>query len=372
MRSGKILLVGGYGHVGAILASELAVRYPGQVIIAGRRRDQAEALAATVPGGAGVAELDVLDEESVKLAARHAKLIVNCSIDQRTPTLLQAAFTNASAYLDIGANATAITGMLELSPEAAQHGTCALVAAGLDPGCTNVMAALASERAGSAHSINVALLLSSSDAFGDAAIDYMLEALASPIAVDYRGRRKMLSAYSERRHCEFPPPYGRKLTYSFPFPEQAFFAETLQARQAANWYAMDSAAINTLLLASVRLGFTRLLRKERVRVATRWLFQRLSRLPGGKDDVCALAEAQGSNGTWRVSLTGHQESKTTALCALPMVEALVDGRLDQPGVWLPEQVIDPTAYLHALTGLGLEVQILSNDERAKKEAGTNG
>ncbi len=158
-------------------------------------------------------------------------------------------------------------------------------------------------------------------------------------------------------------PFGRKLTYGFPFPEQAFFAETLQARQAAYWYAMESAAINTLLMASVRLGFTRLLRKESVRVAMRWLFQQLSRLPGGKDDVCVLAEAQGPNGTWRVSLTSHRESKTTALCALPMVGALYEGRLDQPGVWLPEQVVDPTVYLHALTDLGLEVQILSKDER---------
>jgi len=361
MRSGKILLVGGYGHVGTVLAHELAVRYPGQLIIAGRRPDPAEALAATLPGGTDFAVVDVRDEASVKLAAQHAQLIVNCSLDQRTPTLLQAACAHASAYLDIGANATAIAGMLELSVEAVQHGTCALVAAGLDPGCANIMAALASARAGGAHTINVALLLSSRDAFGEAAIDYILEALASPTIVEYQGLRKVLSAYRERRQCEFPPPYGRKLAYSFPFPEQAFFAGTLQAKQAANWYAMESAAINTLLLASVRLGFTRLLRKESIRGVTRWLFQQLSRLPGRKDDVCALAEAQGPNGTWRVSLTSHQESKTTALCALPIVGALYEGRLARPGVWLPEQVVDPTVYLHALIDLGLEVQILSKE-----------
>jgi saccharopine dehydrogenase-like NADP-dependent oxidoreductase len=251
--------------------------------------------------------------------------------------------------------------MLELSAEAVQHGTCALVAAGLDPGCANIMAALASARAGGAHTINVALLLSLGDAFGEVAIDYMLEALAAPTPIDYQGRRQELYAYRERRSCEFPPPYGRKLAYRFPFPEQAFFAETLQAKQAANWYAMESAAINTLLLASVRLGFTRLLRKESIRGVTHWVFRQLSRLPGGKDDVCALAEAQGPNGTWRVSLTSHQESKTTALCALPIVEALYEGKLAQSGVWLPEQVVDPTVYLHALTDLGLEVQILSKE-----------
>lgn len=365
MEAGKILLVGGYGHVGTALAHELAVRYPGQVIIAGRHLDRAEALAAALPGGAEAVRVDVADEESVKLAARPASLIINCSLDQRTPTLLQAACANASAYLDMGANAAAIAGMLKLSDEAAQHETCALVGAGLDPGCTNILAALASVRAGGANAINVALLLSLGDAFGEVAIDYMLEALAHPTTVDYQGRQQELYAYREHRHCEFPPPYGRKLTYRFPFPEQAFFAETLQAKQAANWYTMDSTAINALLLVLVRLGFTRLLRKERIRGVTRWAFQQLSRLPGGKDDVCALAEAQGPNGPWRVSLTSHQESKTTALCALPMVETLYEGRLARPGVWLPEQVIDPAVYLHALTDLGLEVQILSNEGSEK-------
>lgn len=224
-----------------------------------------------------------------------------------------------------------------------------------------MLAALASTRAGGADDINVALLLSLGDAFGAVAIDYMLEALANPTTVNYQGQRHELYAYRERRHCAFPPPYGRKLSYGFPFPEQTFFTETLQAKQAANWYAMDSAAINTLLLAAVRLGFTRLLRKEGIRAVTRWLFQQLSRLPGGKDDVCALAEVQGPNGIWQVSLIGHQESKTTALCALPMVEALYEGRLARPGVWLPEQVVDPTVYLQALTDLGLEVQIFPKE-----------
>ena len=205
--------------------------------------------------------------------------------------------------------------------------------------------------------MNISLLLSLGDAFGEAAINYMLEAIAAPTPIKYQGRSQELYAYREHRHCEFPPPYGRKRTYRYPFPEQAFFAETLQVKQAANWYTMDNAAINLLLLASVRLGFARLLGQEHVRRVTRWAFRQLSRLPGGRDDVCALAEAQGPEGTWRVSLTSHQESKTTALCTLPLVEALYEGKLARLGVWLPEQVIDPRAYAHALSDPGFELHL---------------
>src|SRR5258708_37853464 len=99
MRSEKILLVGGYGHVGTVLAHELAVRYPGQLIIAGRHCDRAEALAATLPGGADEAEVDVRDEASVKLAAQRGQLMVNCCLDHRNATLVRAAFAHAAAYL---------------------------------------------------------------------------------------------------------------------------------------------------------------------------------------------------------------------------------------------------------------------------------
>jgi len=107
--------VGGYSHIGTSLAHERAVRSPDRIIIAGRRGGRAEALAATLPGGTEAARVDGQDEESVKLAARPASLMVNCSLNQRTPTLLRTACANASAYLDIGANAGAIAGRLALS-----------------------------------------------------------------------------------------------------------------------------------------------------------------------------------------------------------------------------------------------------------------
>src|SRR5437879_441877 len=129
--------------------------------------------------------------------------------------------------------------MLELSAEAMQHGICALVGAGLDPGLTNIMAAQASAHVEGTDVINVALLFSLGDAFGEGAIDYILEALANPTIVEYQGRRQELYAYRERRSCDFPFPFGPRLAYRIPFPEQVFFPETLQTKQAANWYVMN-------------------------------------------------------------------------------------------------------------------------------------
>jgi saccharopine dehydrogenase-like NADP-dependent oxidoreductase len=94
VRSGTILLVGGYGHVGTLLARELAIRYPGQLVVAGRNAEKAQALAATLPGSVRSTVIDVRSEESVKLAVQHTALLVNCSVDQLQPSLLRAALAS--------------------------------------------------------------------------------------------------------------------------------------------------------------------------------------------------------------------------------------------------------------------------------------
>ena len=131
-------------------------------------------------------------------ASSHAALIVNCSLDQRNPILLQAAFESGAAYPDIGANSTAIASMLDLSSEAKLCGTRAVIAAGLDPGCTNIMAALAAERAGGADTIDVALLVSMGDTFGPSALNYMFESLVSPVIVERNGQRQVFEAYRQQ------------------------------------------------------------------------------------------------------------------------------------------------------------------------------
>lgn len=49
-----------------------------------------------------------------------------------------------------------------------------------------------------------------------------------------------------------------------------------------------------------------------------------------------------------------------------MAQVLYEEKLDRPGVWLPEQIIDPTSYLSALTELGLHVQAISQGGHALK------
>ncbi len=48
---GKILIVGGYGQVGRMIAERLAPEFPGGLVLAGRNLDKAEIAAAEVGYG---------------------------------------------------------------------------------------------------------------------------------------------------------------------------------------------------------------------------------------------------------------------------------------------------------------------------------
>ena len=68
--SDSIFLIGGYGHVGAFLARELAMLYPGRIILAGRRLAAAQDLARTLPGNVSSVEINSEDKQSVLSVVR--------------------------------------------------------------------------------------------------------------------------------------------------------------------------------------------------------------------------------------------------------------------------------------------------------------
>lgn len=59
MLSGNIFIVGGYGAVGRVIAIRLAEKFPGQVIVAGRNLEKAEALSQESEGRIRPLQLDL-------------------------------------------------------------------------------------------------------------------------------------------------------------------------------------------------------------------------------------------------------------------------------------------------------------------------
>ena len=93
-----ILLAGGYGVVGSLIAADLAADF--RVVIAGRNLVRANAVAAAIGHGVSGRKMDVLDNDSIATALSDIGLVVSC-IDQPRRGLLHAALKRGIAYTDI-------------------------------------------------------------------------------------------------------------------------------------------------------------------------------------------------------------------------------------------------------------------------------
>jgi saccharopine dehydrogenase (NAD+, L-lysine forming) len=117
------------------------------------------------------------------------ELVINC-VDAREPHLARETAARGMAYLDITAHVPFWRQVLALGEEARHYGARLLIGAGLIPGIANVMARAGAELTGQAESIHTALLLTTGDDFGPAALEYMLSAAAQTFVVMQGGREK--------------------------------------------------------------------------------------------------------------------------------------------------------------------------------------
>jgi hypothetical protein len=83
------------------------------------------------------------------------------------------------------------------------------------------------------------------------------------------------------------------------------------------------------------------------------LIERLRRRYVARDHYALVVDVRGGDRTVHATLVGRQQADATAAGAQATVEALWSGEVDQPGVWLAEQVIAPLRFLARLAEHGL-------------------
>jgi saccharopine dehydrogenase (NAD+, L-lysine forming) len=198
------------------------------------------------------------------------------------------------------------------------------------------------------------VLLSVGDAYGPASREYLLEEIALPYAVRIEDRELPTRPFAASARVNFPPPLGERKSYLFPFSDQVFFPETLGARTALSRLALEPPWLGTLLSALIRLRVTAMLRRragaeERVQR----LSARLQRRYRGRDWYGITVEIQGARGWIRAGLAGREQATGTAIGAAGVVRALAEGEVNQPGIWLVEQVVPPRPVFERQAAYGL-------------------
>lgn len=339
-REERILIAGGYGEVGGRIAEELARSGHHRLRVAGRH-----------PQGSAV-RLDVRDPVSVDAALRGVGVVVSC-VREPDALLLKAAIRAGVAYTSIAPPWLDAAELDALDGDARRSGARVVLASGLEPGISSVLARLGAERVGQVESVETALLLSVGDRYGPDSMSFLFEELRQPYRVWVGGREQPARAFARSKQVAFPEPIGLRRAYSMPFRDQHYYPRTLGAKSAVAFLALDPPWLGPLVAASLRAGLGRGIERARVRAAVLGLVRRLKHAQAGRDRFALAVEVRGNERLVRSTLTGREQARATALGASAVAEALAAREVSEAGVWLPEQVVPPAPFLERLRARGL-------------------
>jgi saccharopine dehydrogenase (NAD+, L-lysine forming) len=356
MSTQEILIIGGYGVVGRRIANELAPDYPNRVVIAGRNPARAEEIARAIGHGVRGRRIDIAVPSSIAEALAGVAVVISC-IDQPGRTLMWAAVERGLNYTDITPHLIELgrgAAYDKINAAARASGARLVLGTGIVPGISNVMVRALADVLGGADEIKTALLLGASDVSGPASFDYFLQELSMSFDVRVDGEDRPAHAFSDPQLVNFPPPVGAQLSYLFPFSDQVLYPRTMGVRTALTRVAIEPAWLGRLLAISVRTGASRLMAIARVRHA---IASRRQDRASSKEARFALRVDVGCCGRQKAAtLLGHAQADAAAAGAAGTARLLIDGCIAEPGAWMPEQIVEPAAFLSQLAKRGLTVE----------------
>lgn len=360
MTAGSILIVGGYGEVGRRLAAQLEATEPNRVIVAGRHPEQANGMPAR--------RIDVDDPASIELALEGVDVVVAC-VRQREPHLLRAAIRCGIAYTSIAPPWMAWSETEPLRAEAKRTGARVVLAAGLEPGITSVLVRVAADRLGQVDAVETALLLGLGDAYGADSMAFILEEVGERYSIVVDGRPQAANAFERSKLVAFPAPVGLRRAYTMPFRDQLYYPATLGTKTAIARIALDPPWLAPVLSALLRVGLRRVLQRGGARGAVHGLIAKLSGRYSGRDHYALIVDVRSRGRTIRSTLVGRQQAEATAAGASAITEALWSREVEEPGVWLAEQVIASEPFLARLAAHGV-VPVIEEISASAREIGT--
>lgn len=352
MLNGNILIVGGYGAVGRVVAIRLAERFPGHVIVAGRSDEKARTLAQESGGKIRPYQLDLNTAHQNPEILDGVAVVVMC-LDVPDMHFVQQCLQRGIHYIDITADDEILQQIEALADVARDGGSTAVLSVGLSPGLTNLLAHYIQTQFDALHQLDIYILLGLGDAHGAAATRWTVQNLNADYTIYESGMPRQVSSFAEHKWVNFPDDLRKRKVYRFNLADQHVLTRTLNLPSVSTWITFDPPASATLMAFLRRTGLSKLLRYRWIEDVT---VKMSTAVQHGSDKFIGQVEAKGEkdgrNHIQTVTVTGNGQSQGTGLVTAQVVEWLLSKEFPS-GVFHSEQLFEPLPFIQQLAGDGL-------------------
>lgn len=359
----KLVVMGGYGTFGSLVAQELAYRGV-NVVIAGRDAAKAEAFAGSLGSQHSGTFVDVADLTSCRAALKDTTVAVNCAGPFNTlgTALLDACLAEHCHYVDIADDRGYVQKVRSYSERFRNVDRAAVYGCSSLPGISGALAIKAcsniDERPQRAR---VTLFIGNKNPKGVAAVRSLVGGLGKPLAAP----QGVLGGFADREVVSLPPPFGRRGVFNFDSPEYDLFPDLLGVRSVSVKVGFEL-GIATYALAAMACLSTRWGRRSAL-LLTRcgnW-FRRL-----GNSGGAVMTEVFWADGTVRrASLhTSHHGQRMAALPCAFAAHAMCEQQTNASGALTVYELLGSEALLRGLTAEGFELTVANKLAHASADS----
>lgn len=364
MEPTRILILGGTGYTGRLIARHLLEQTGVKVTIAARGVEKAQALAGRLnqefPGRAAAMQADAASPDSLRSAfTNHALAVIASPTSAHVETAARAALETGTDYLDVQFSASKLKVLQSMIPEIEAAGRCFITEAGFHPGLPSALVRLAALRMDEiTNAATVGYLNMGKGLPFTEAVDELMESFKKYQGQVYKDGRWTNPNSYQLRKINFGNDIGRKLCYSMFLEEMRALPELFPSLREAGFYISESHWITDWVIMPVVWLWLAVMPKA-LRPIGRFLWWGMGTFHQPPYRVELQIHAKGMKAGRPVDFQGSvSHPDGYELTAIPVVAALqqyLDGSARKPGLWMMGHLVDPARLMADMQSMGVKV-----------------
>ncbi len=352
MKTHRVLIPGGYGAVGSIIASLLSKNENIIPVVAGRSKDQAKKRAEKL--GCQWTTVDLEDKDSIQEALNEIDIIINCYIPSAdfNTYLPEMAAEQGIHYLDVAAFNGYNERVVGLHKIAAKSGALLITALGLFPGAPGLI--LGGNR-DYFDQVDCADIFFTSGSNMDNLTPLALQGIGYLMQVPPKKweNGKWTKPQGKARREYISKPFNKQITF---YPYMVTFdllkiPEIVKINHINMWSMSESMFLGMALVLGLKLGFAKTIKKATT-------FLRLLRYLGRNknEDYSLRVISQGTRDAKkyeRVVEMNAPEEHLTAIVPAIICEQIIDGDIKKVGAYTGAEVVKTRRFSDSLKNAGI-------------------
>lgn len=367
MTNHRILILGGYGYTGKLLAKHLLEQSEAKIILAGRNLKNADALSNELNDPrVSTAYADASDPDSMHKALQNVDLfLVAAPTTKHANEVIRVALDSRVDYLDVQFSSKKISILKNLASEIEEAGLCFVTEAGYHPGLPSAMVRYTASKMDSLQSaLTAGYLNMGQDLPYSEAVDELMEGF-----IDYQTQVFKDDAWTKPRQWgmrkfDFGEEIGRRTCYSMFFEELRGLPEMYPSLNETGFYISGSNWLTDMLLTPIVLLGLKIAPKRGLTPLGKLMWWGMQGSP--PPYVVALkVEAEGLKNGEQVRVQARIEhADGYELTAIPVVAYLLqyfDGSARKPGLHMMGHLADPIRLFDDMERMGVNIILGDRD-----------